>query len=718
MNPEVQAKAQARLESMYERLKKSWPGFQARAGQEAMMDVALATFLNAREPGAPAGEGENIALVEGPTGTGKTLGYLLAAIAAAQVMQKTIVISTATVALQDQLMQKDLPRLKECLGTDLTFDILKGRQRYVCLQKLARSGSADPELLEMFGPESSTPSRRDPRGPVTAYGSAPQAELDLAAEMTRQFDAGKWDGDRDKWPQVVADDAWIPLAADNASCTRRNCSQFKRCAFYEARKRAAGATIQVANHALVLATLANDANTIDPGKTCFVFDEGHHVVEVGVERFKTDMHLSRTARALARSRAMLPKVAAMRPKAAWVTGVASALDAARESVATIERIQADVLDDPQLALNPQVRFEEGRLPETWVPVIEQLAATLQAVLTIVGPASAELLEEGSDEAAGDKEKAQHLASEWAPWVTTLVEGESLLKQWRSHERVPLAKWISVHQQTGNVTLSCSPLTAAKALNDQVWSRVGAALVTSATITACGTFDFFVRLSGLNRYPQRTEVIAPSAFNYDRQARLCIPKMRSSPKDGPSFTAELIKLMPDLLDPFEAGQLCLFASRRQMEAVFSGMPRSVASVILMQDSLPRARLLTEHRERVERGRRSVLFGLQSLGEGIDLPGRLCEHVVIEKVPFTPPDSPVDAALAEWLTSQHRDPFAEVSVPKAGVKLAQWAGRAVRTVNDRAVITICDTRLRTARYGRRLLQGLPRMPSVAHPREAKF
>jgi ATP-dependent DNA helicase DinG len=126
---------------------------------------------------------------------------------------------------------------------------------------------------------------------------------------------------------------------------------------------------------------------------------------------------------------------------------------------------------------------------------------------------------------------------------------------------------------------------------------------------------------------------------------------------------------------------------------------------MQGERSRTELLKEHGRRIARGRPSILFGLQSFGEGIDLPGRLCEHVLIDKLPFAPPDSPVEEALAEWLTAQGRDPFTEIAVPRAAMKLAQWTGRGVRTVTDRAVITVCDTRLVTLRYGRDILAGLP-------------
>jgi ATP-dependent DNA helicase DinG len=155
---------------------------------------------------------------------------------------------------------------------------------------------------------------------------------------------------------------------------------------------------------------------------------------------------------------------------------------------------------------------------------------------------------------------------------------------------------------------------------------------------------------------------------------------------------------------------LFTSKRQMRACHAALPGELAEQVQMQGERSRAELLKEHGRRVAAGRRSIIFGLQSFGEGIDLPGRLCEHVVIDRLPFSPPDSPVEEALAEWLTQQGRDSFTEIAVPRAAMKLAQWAGRGVRTVTDRAVITVCDTRLVTQRYGREILAGLPPFPVV--------
>jgi ATP-dependent DNA helicase DinG len=206
---------------------------------------------------------------------------------------------------------------------------------------------------------------------------------------------------------------------------------------------------------------------------------------------------------------------------------------------------------------------------------------------------------------------------------------------------------------------------------------------------------------MNRFPERRALVVASPFDYSKQGELRIAPMSNSPK-SPDFSEELCRTLPALLGEHQHGQLVLFTSR-QMQACHAALPKDLSGQVQMQGESSRTELLAEHGRRVAHGRRSIIFGLQSFGEGIDLPGPL--GVVIDKLPFTPPNSPVEEALAEWLSGQGRDPLVEIAVPRAAMKLAQWAGRGVRTVTDRAVITVCDTRLVTMRYGRDILAGLP-------------
>jgi ATP-dependent DNA helicase DinG len=180
---------------------------------------------------------------------------------------------------------------------------------------------------------------------------------------------------------------------------------------------------------------------------------------------------------------------------------------------------------------------------------------------------------------------------------------------------------------------------------------------------------------------------------------------SDPKHAEAFTAEMVQCLMGDVARVEHGALCLFTSREQMRQAVAALDGTLRGTVLVQGELPRTVLLQRHRERVEAGGASVIFGMQSFGEGLDLPGQLCETVFIAKLPFAPPDDPVGEARAEWLRSVGRDPFSELVVPATAIRLAQWAGRAIRLETDRAFVYCYDRRLVSTSYGRRLLQGLP-------------
>ncbi|MCK6434478.1 MAG: DEAD/DEAH box helicase family protein, partial [Aquabacterium sp.] len=359
MNPRQAEEARAVVDKLYRAIQQQWPEFEAREGQRHMIGAVLDTMLNARTKATPC-DGANLALIEAPTGTGKTLSYLLAAYAASVVLDKKVIVSTATVALQEQLHSKDLPRLAALAGADFTFDLLKGRQRYVCRRKLDRTDPLEDEGLF------------DQDEQRSAAGSSER----LVRELHEQLQSGRWSGDRDEWAQGVDDATWRSIEADRHSCQGRKCSAFKDCAFYTARKRAEGARIHVANHALVLTTLSTESNLIDPGNTLFVFDEGHHLAQVGVERFTTEVSLAGLLRACERARTVLPKAARAMPGAPWSAQVEATGPLVREAEQTIARLLVDLDEDPSADKRGVVRFAEGKLPASWQQTIEHLGALL------------------------------------------------------------------------------------------------------------------------------------------------------------------------------------------------------------------------------------------------------------------------------------------------------------------------------------------------------
>ena len=712
-------KARSRLEVLYRKVSKKWPGFVARPGQHQMMHAALLTFLCAKSPDDETRPGDNLAQLEAGTGTGKTVAYCLAAIVASELLNRPVVVSTATVALQEQLFHKDLPRLAEIIP-ELRFDIIKGRGRYVCESRLegAVNEQAQASLLGDEFDDAFAGSHGQawgvPRDRVQA--------LRWFKDAAKKFRAGKWDGDIDSLDRPPHPEDWRQVQANTHACNGGQCEYFKSCAFFKARRRAAAATIQVANHALVLATLQTDSTLIDPGTTLFVFDEAHHLPGIAADQFSHRARLGASVSLLTSLRALVNHHGKAMPASTRPDPVAvgRTITECTDKLAIVQGFwtQAQWIG----ADRPVHRFAEGRIPEALVAECEQLSTVIRSICGVVASVAAALMETDESQSPSERDAQTRAGVELGVYLSRLDTLERVFNAWATHDRVPWAKWLEFAAAAPGVPVSAgidawvcaSPMTAAPLLARGLWKRASAAVCTSATLTACGSFDFFDRLSGMNRFPQRRALVVASPFDYATQGELRIAPMKHTPK-SPEFSEELCQMLPALLREHRHGQLVLFTSKRQMLACQAALPRDLADQVQMQGQCSRTELLKEYGRRVAIGKRSIIFGLQSFGEGIDLPGRLCEHVVIDKLPFTPPTSPVEEALAEWLSSQGRDPFAEIAVPRAAMKLAQWAGRGIRAVTDRAVITVCDTRLATMRYGRDILAGLPPFP-ISRPDRA--
>ena len=713
LDPALLQKAQTRLEFLYGEVAKSWPGFIARPGQYQMMQAALHTFLNAKAPEDDSRKGRNLAQLEAGTGTGKTVAYCLAAIVASELLNKTVIVSTATVALQEQLFQKDLPRLAGIVP-ELKFDILKGRARYVCESRL--EGAINDEEQDSLLPDELQDGFAGARWQAQGVPRDRAEALRWFKNVSKKLHSQQWDGDIDSLAQVPDPADWQQVQANAHACNGGQCEFFKSCAFFRARRQAANATLQVANHALILATLQTDSTLIDPGNTLFVFDEAHHLPQIAGDQFSyrarigTSMKLLTSLRTVAiRHGRGLP--ASTRPDP---VAFAALITECTDKLAMLEIYWQDA--DMVSQDKPTHRFTQGQIPDDLIPECEQLAARLRAVASTVSTVAEALTEGDDNETLSPAERGEQARAgvELGVYLSRLETLEQLFTAWATHDKVPWAKWMEWAEGSGatgapDAWFCASPMTAAQVLSNNLWKKVSAAVCTSATLTACGSFDFFDRLSGLNRYPERRAEVVASPFDYSTQGELRIAPLKHSPK-SPAFSDELCEKLPALLREHQHGQLVLFTSKRQMQACHAALPRDLLSQVQVQGERSRTELLKEHSRRVTAGERSIIFGLQSFGEGIDLPGELCEHVIIDKLPFTPPNSPVEEALAEWLNTQGRDPFNELSVPRAGMKLAQWAGRGVRTVTDKAVITVCDTRLVTMRYGQAILAGLPPFPVV--------
>jgi ATP-dependent DNA helicase DinG len=353
-----------------------------------------------------------------------------------------------------------------------------------------------------------------------------------------------------------------------------------------------------------------------------------------------------------------------------------------------------------------LRFANGQLPEPLtdpVTLIHGHAIGLSNTLEALGREVKQLAKEDPSQALLCAQSYAKLGG-LAPRLGSVVSTSSLLLEQGAQ---PLAKWLEVDTESSFlvVTAHASPIVPGDLLRQFLWSRVRGAIVTSASLTSCGSFDYFLNEAGLDNNPHVQALEVSSPFNYTTQGRLTVVHTQADPKNAAAYTTEMVQALLQDIAQVKRGALVLFTSRAQMRAATEALPGYLQDMVLVQGTQSRARLLKAHSERVESAMPSVLFGLQSFGEGLDLPGTLCETVFIAKLPFAPPSEPVDEARAEWLRSVGRDPFNELVIPATGIKLLQWTGRAIRTEEDRAEVICYDKRLTLQAYGRRMLAGLP-------------
>lgn len=693
------------------------PGFKSRRAQRLMIAEVAKTL---------AGEyaGERVLCVEGPTGTGKSLGYLLSAIPVAKAREKTLVIASATVALQEQLVTKDLPDLQARAGLDFTFALAKGRRRYVCDRDLQRLAGVDENQTNFDFCDGEV------AGATWAIKPADGEQAEVRAMLAARA-ARSWNGDLDEWPASLRDELRGEITTDAAGCTGKHCPYRATCAFFAARKARNAMDVIVANHALVMADLMLGGGAVlpEPKECIYIFDEGHHLPAVAVEQGAAHVRLIGP-------RSWLADLAKLGDKAALALLNQNAIAArAQEIGRELKRATPELIErlsdihralqsaHPALVVNDEPgarrreryretdlnwRFPLGRVPETLRALFEQ-ARTESAAAKALTLKLGERIKKGVEGDPDNKALASVHAS--AQWIATRLDAmEAALVQLAAvpidnSPTPPTARWIACINQGADFECCASPTSAAELLRATLWEKCDGAIVTSATLAALGRFDRFFEQAGLGP-PHGTHALRlDSPFDYPNRAELVIPAMRADAKDHDGHTKEVIRRFNEgLIDPRE-GTLVLFASYRQMRAVAEGLDREIKRRVLMQGTAPRHELLESHRALIRADAGSILFGVSSFAEGVDLPGRECTHVVIAKLPFSVPSSPVEATRAEWLEARGRNPFMEMSVPDASFRLIQAAGRLLRTETDAGRITVLDRRLVDKPYGRAMMAALP-------------
>ncbi len=691
----------------YRAISENLPHFRPRAAQREMIAAVANAFSRTQEREGeqlPKREGESIAVIEGPTGVGKSLAYLLAGGIMAQTRGKRLIVSSATVALQEQLVGRDLPFVVEKSGLDLSFALAKGRGRYLCPYKLYQiTQNHAQRSLEGF------------EQPVL-FDKKPQKEdLDLLHDMSEQFAARTFNGDRDAWPEKIPDAVWAQVSNDNYGCLKASCPNRPECPFYLAREVLDTVDVIVANHDLLMVDIAMGGGVIlpPPEQSFYCIDEAHHLPKKALNHFAAEHSWLAAVWMLEKLPQQTSKIAALCDKAELGELADSAAGALLEAM---NEWQFRLQDEEALRNGESGReaiwlWEDGNIPEGLETLTHNSFTASQSLLKHVYGLRDALSASRRDKEQ-DSAQIDRLTAEFGVFIARSEEMAAvweLLATTRSDEKEePLAKWVSARYDNGKTDwiFHASPISSASQLANGLWRKAAGALLTSATLQSLGNFDLLLRQTGLLWLPETTTLALASPFDFAAQGELYLPPVAASPKDTVAHTEAIVEWLPKLIDDTAAiGTLVLFSSRRQMQDVAFRLPENLLPYLLVQGEQSKSKLLQQHHQALADGKPSIIFGLDSFAEGLDLPGEACVHVIIAKLPFSMPDDPVEKTQSNWIKQRGGNPFIEIIVPEASIKLIQAVGRLIRTEQDYGRVTILDNRIQTQSYGKQMLACLP-------------
>jgi ATP-dependent DNA helicase DinG len=640
------------------------PGGSARPGQQAMVEAIDKAVKNKEH-----------LLVQAGTGTGKSLGYLTPAL----LVDGPVVVSTATLALQNQLVEHDLPRLAEAvqpvLGRKPTFAVLKGRHHYLCAAKLEHADEEGPTDT-LFDAE--------PAAPKAGQWLGEGARLGKQILRIRKWSEKTQTGDRDELDPGVEDLAWRQVSMPARDCVGAGrCPYGAECFAEASRARAREADIVVTNHSLLAVDMIADRQIVPPHKLLIV-DEAHELADRVSSAAQAEITPEVVERAGRRSRTMITPAAA--------ESLAEAADALTVCLADL----------------PAGRLTDG-LPERLRLAVSMIESATRAGLTAIG----EIKSDDPDPVG--KQQAKAVLDELSTTSQRLLEENSYDVAWV--EKSDLG--------SGRRALVVAPLSVAGTLSEKLYAD-RTVVVTSATLTLGGRFDTVARSLGLPVSAPGPSPAAPassgppassasstssgdgwtsldvgSPFDYPKQGILYVAAHLPRPAASglpDAAGAELLRLVEAL----GGRTLGLFSSRKAATQAAELLRAKTDLPILLQGEETLPILVRKFKEEQS----SCLFGVMSLWQGVDVPGEACQLVVIDRLPFPRPDEPLAAARAAAVDASGGSGFSAVSVPIAAVRLAQGVGRLIRSTGDKGVVAVLDSRLETARgYGAFLRKSLP-------------
>lgn len=651
-------------------------GFEVREGQLTMAHAVDTAFSDGQ-----------ILLVEAGTGTGKSLAYLTPAVLKSVALGERTVVATHTVALQEQLWLKDLPQVKA--GLPVVSALVKGRGRYLCLYKTA-------EVVQDSAVLGESRERRWALATLLSYIEATEI------------------GDVEEFPlhNEVGQSLWREIMADSHSCVGNRCPFAGPCFMRRARHAAESSHLVIVNHALLAAHLAQGG--VLPAFSRLVVDEAHHFSEVlekalGFELDGEDWQ-RRYREVMQPARGLLARLDP-HPE---LTGTVNALRHIYQQVDEgLQRFAQELValtlpgEYDRRAVRVTADMSEV-LVTAGIEIIARDAVNGLSQLTDLGQT---LWEEA--ESRGMSESAIWLR--FRQWQQDLTDVWTGLRVWgqTADERVSWWEVRTGRQGDVVVTWRWAPVEIASLVYDKLWSEVQSAILTSATLSVRGQFDYVAEILGIPP-DRRVDLKVSSPFNWDRQARLIVPSDSVEP-DAFGYWESLAEIVQSVAVSRQGRLLVLLTSYRAVKAVADRVREGLQTyqIRTMAQNIdgPARRLVSEFRQNP----RAVLIGTMTFWEGVDIPGDDLQVVVMGRLPFKAPGDPLEEAKLERIRSRGQSPFYRRTLPEAVLRFEQGFGRLIRTKTDRGVVIVCDPRVRPdrTRYGRAFLEALAHVPCEVVP-----
>jgi ATP-dependent DNA helicase DinG len=677
------------------------PSFETREPQLQMLADVVEAFNH-----------NKVALIEAGTGTGKTLAYLLPAIQWSIENRKRLVISTNTINLQQQLVEKDIPLIQNAYPKKFDAALVKGRSNYVCLRKL-HEAVGQPTLLDI--------------------GNAKQELEQIFAWAKKTKDGSKSD-----LGTLPGDRVWEQIQSESDTTLKNRCEFYNKCFFYNARRKAASADILVANHHLLFADLAirsvagNNASEIAvmPKYERLILDEAHNIEDVASSYFGVRISylgIQRTLNRLFRVKdnketgqitflqariqfrlAVIPRDLAYE--------IDRACDSAKEKIEQARVNLSDTMERLFFFVGNQdkSKYSESKLRLTeriyqnqnWKAIIEGVPALLRSMYEVASVTDKILTALSKIPTSFEKE-ARSLAVDLKAQADRLTETAGALKMVLQDKDEVNVRWLEVRESRfGNIVrLYTAPIDVAPILQKAVFEKFPTVVMTSATLSVGKSFEYIDQRLGLAglKESRKIETILPSPFDFQQQAIVGIPTDIPEPNSA-SFSQKLPELLKKGIAASNGRAFVLFTAYSLLNKMFNELEYALKEMniaLYKQGQENRHQLLNRFRTDIS----SVLFATDSFWEGVDVPGEALMQVIIPRLPFRVPSEPVIEARVEAIDKSGGNSFMEYSVPQAVLKFKQGFGRLIRNRSDYGAILLLDNRVVSKHYGRLFLASLP-------------